>query len=854
MGVRSPVYLILVFMLFVSAGLANGQTFKHLHSFAVGPDGNFPHAGGTIDANGDLYGTAQWGGAFGAGMIWKVSKAGVYSDVYDFTFVNDGEGPFCSVAFDAAGNMYGTAQYGGTASYGTVWKRTPAGTVSAIYNFTSGNDGANPQGGVAIDGLGNIYGTTSVGGLGFGTVWKIDTTGTFSTLHMFTDGADGANPGAGPKLDQNGNLYGTCYSGAAIGTDYPEGCLWKISNTGVFSVVHTFTGGADGADAFDTVTFDASGNMFGTTAYGGTYYVGTVWEIDTTGTFSTLYSFSDGADGGVPGAGVAIDPSGNIYGTASAGGTSYGTVWEITNKGAFSVLKTFQNTDGSTPQCTPVFDANGNLFGTTLEGGVGNGTIFEIVGVIPSVHSVTIAPGVVQGGQSATGTVTLSGTSLSDTVVTLGASDANAQVPASVTVPAGSTSATFNITTSPLYTAADVVKISATYNGKTANSPFGITLSASVHYISVSPNSTTGGAVSIGTVYLTSNAPFDVPVTLFSSSPSAQVPTSVTVPSGSSSATFNITTSPVYVVTPINITAILGSKTVSAQLLLGPTDVVHAVSASPNSVTGGGSSQGTVTLASPAPTGGTIVTLSTSSQDAQVPATVTVPAGQTSAPFMITTSGVFNTEYVSVNATLGNKTVSSGFGIGPSAVMHYVVINPGTVIGGTSTTGSVYLNGPAPIGGAVVSLTSSDPSAQVPATVTIPAGSTNAPFTITSTAVAINTLLSVTATLNGKSANYGLLVCAPQLAKISVPQTTLVGGTSELLTVTLNGPAPAGGYVVTLGSTSPFATTPGTLTIPAGATSAQVTLASQVTTSPILFAISATDSVKTLTINLVLKP
>ena len=854
MGTRSLLLLVMAFMLLISAGLASGQTFKSLHRFAAGPDGNFPHAGGAIDANGDLYGTAQWGGAFGAGMIWKVSKAGVYSDVYDFTFVNDGEGPFCSVAFDAAGNMYGTAQYGGTASYGTVWKRTPAGVVNAIYNFTSGNDGANPQGGVAIDGLGNLYGTTSVGGLGFGTVWKIDATGTFSTLHMFTDGADGANPGAGPKLDPNGNLYGTCYSGAAIGTNYPEGCLWKISNTGVFSVVHTFTGGGDGADAFDTVTFDASGNMFGTTAYGGAFYVGTVWEIDTTGTFSTLHSFSDGADGGVPGAGVAIDPSGNIYGTASAGGTTYGTVWEITKAGTFNVLKTFQNSDGATPQSTPVFDANGNLYGTTLEGGVGNGTIFEITGVIPVPVSVTTAPGVVQGGQSAIGTVTMSRTVLSDTIVTLASSDANAQVPATVTIPAGSNSATFNIVTPPLYTASDVVKISATYFGRMVNTPFGITLSAVVHYITVSPNSMVGGGSSLGTVYLNANAPFDVTVTLFSSSPSAQVPATVTIPSGSPSATFTITTSPVYVVSPMNISAILGGKTVSAGLLLSATDVVHAVSASPSTVVGGGSSVGTVSLETAAPTGGTVVTLSTNSPDAQVPATVTVPAGQTSATFTITTSGVFATEYVSVSATLGAKTVSCGFGIGASAVMHYVVIAPGTVIGGTSTTGSVYLNGPAPIGGAIVSLASSDPSAQVPATVTIPAGSTNASFTITSTAVSSNTLLSVTATLNGKSVSYGLLVCAPQLAKISVPQTTITGGTSEFLTVTLNGPAPAGGYVVTLGSTSPFATTPGSVTIPAGATSAQVTLASQVTTNPILFAISATDSVKTLMINMVLKP
>lgn len=856
MGWRPPVFLILVFTLFfLSASLASGQTFKSLHIFGAAPDGNYPHAAGAFDANGNMFGTTQWGGLNGAGTIWKVTKSGAFSIVYNFAGVADGEGLNGNVSFDAAGNMYGTAQYGGADNYGSVWKRTPAGAVTVLHAFTGGADGASPYGGVALDGIGNMYGTSSNGALGSGTVWKIDSFGTFSVLHAFTGLADGANPGAGPTLDANGNLFGTCYAGASIAGAYPQGCLWKVSNAGVFSVVHTFTGGVDGADPFASPTFDANGNMFGTTGYGGANFDGTLWKVDTNGVFSVVHTFSGTSDGSIPGSTVTFDPSGNMFGTASSGGAnSFGTVWEITNKGVFTVLKNFNGGDGDTPEGTPLLDANGNLFGTTVSGGNGVGTIYEIAASTLAPKSVTTPSAVVTGGLPIIGTVQMSAIVPADTVVTLSAGDPNAQVPATVTVPAGTSSATFTITTSPLYTKADIVNISATYNGKSASCPLGITLSAVVHYVTLAPNSMIGGNASLGTVYLNTNAPFDVQVVLFSSDPSAQVPANVVIPSGSNFATFNITTSPVYVVTPLNISAILGSKTVSSQLLLGPTDAVHTVSATPNTVSGGSSSVGTVTLTSPAPTGGTVVTLSTNSPDAQVPANVTVPAGSLMATFPITTSGVFTTEYVSINATLGTKTVTCGFGIGASAVMHYVVIAPGTVIGGTSTTGSVYLNGPAPIGGATVALASSDPSAQVPATVTIPAGSTNASFTITSTPVTSNTLLNVTATLNGKSASYGLLVCSPQLSQINVPQTTIKGGSSEQITVTLSGPAPAGGYVVNLGSTSPFATPPALVTIPEGATSAKVTLASQVTGNPILFVLSATDSFKTLTINMVLKP
>ena len=847
----STLLLTLVFLV----NIASAQTFKTIHSFGNAPDGNYPYAAGTFDANGNLFGTTEWGGANGSGTIWKISKAGAFSIAYNFVGSPDGGGPGGTVVFDAAGNMYGTAQYGGINGYGTVWKMSPSGTVTTLYSFQGANDGSKPVGNVALDSLGNVYGVAVNGSLGYGTLWVINTLGTFTILHQFTGQSDGAYPGAGPTFDANGNLFGTTYGGASIGGNYGEGTIWELSKGGIFSVVHTFTGGADGSDAFDSVIFDAAGNMYGTTGYGGANYSGTVWKIDTTGTFTELHAFTGGADGATPAGSVVFDASGNLFGTAGGGGSaSDGTAWEITNSGKFILLETFSGTNGANPNGSLVVDSNGTLFGTTIHGGLGSGTLFQITGASAGLHTVATTATNILAGQSTTGTVSLLSPVQTDTVVSLSASDTNIQVPATVTIPAGTLSATFTVTSSPLYTAPDAVKVIASYGGKTVNCPLGISLTAVVHSVSLSPSLVTGGGSSTGTVYLSGNAPVDVTVNLSSSSTSAQVPATVVIPSGSNSATFAVTTSPVYVGTILNLSATLGSRTVTCGLAVGPTDSLHYITATPSSVVGGGTSTGTVYLSSPAPVGGTVVNLSASSLDVQVPATVTIPSGSVSTTFTVTAGGVFNAEYVSISATLGNKTVSCGFGIGPSAVMHYVVIAPGTVIGGTSTTGTVFLNGPAPIGGAVISLSSSNACSQVPATVTIPAGSSSTTFTVTSSTVTSNTNLTVTATLNSKSASCGMLVCAPQLAQVHVPETTLAGGTSMLVTVSLTGPAPAGGYLVNLSSSSLFATLPATVTIPAGATSAQVTLTTTAPTTQTAFIISATDSSKTLSVNMLLNP
>ena len=304
-----------------------------------------------------------------------------------------------------------------------------------------------------------------------------------------------------------------------------------------------------------------------------------------------------------------------------------------------------------------------------------------------------------------------------------------------------------------------------------------------------------------------------------------QVPPSVTVLAGNTSADFNITTSRVSVNESLSISATYRGKTVSSGFIIAASVVVRTISTAPNVVVGGGTSVGTVTLTDVAPAGGTVITLSSSSPDLQMPPTVTVLAGNTSATFNITTTRVSSNENVTLTTTLGSKTLSTGFTIVASVAVHYVVVAPSTVTGGTSTVGSVFLTTVAPPSGTVVSLTSSDPCAQVPLTVTVAPGDLSANFNITTTPGASNTSLSMTASLNGKSVNYGLLVATANLISLTGP-TSIVGGSSATITATLNGPAPSGGAVVTLTSSSPSGTVASTFTIPAGQTSATFTMQS----------------------------
>ena len=439
---------------------------------------------------------------------------------------------------------------------------------------------------------------------------------------------------------------------------------------------------------------------------------------------------------------------------------------------------------------------------------------------------LTVSPSGIYGGNSATGTIAINSPQSSATVINLSSNSPNATVPSTVTVPAGSTTATFNIATSAVAS-----PTSATNGGwvwiacSTAQSAQATPIAiypANLHAVSASPNNVLGGASSIGTVSLSGIAPTGgIILSLSSSSPDAQVPSTVTVPAGTNSATFTITTSSIVTSEIVTISASYNSKTVSTGFGIGSSLSIHTISSAPSSVIGGSSSTGTVAVTAPAPPGGLVVSLTTNNAAVQVPTTVSIAAGDTTATFPIATLRVSTPQSLTLSATLGNKTVSSGFVVGASVSVHMVSISPGTVTGGTNAVGTVTLSAVAPDGGTVISLNSTQPCAQVPATVTIPAGSSSTTFAITTSAVTANTPLSVLATLNGQSKNYGMLICTPNFTGLTITGPTSVKGGSQItVTANLNGPAPLGGVVLTLSSNSPNASVPSTCTIPSGATSA----------------------------------
>jgi len=292
-----------------------------LHSFAGGPsDGAAPIAGLVQDPSGNFYGAAYKGGAYNFGAIFKLTTTGTYSLLHSFAGPpNEGLGPSGTPVFDSGGDLFGTTYQGGnTRGYGTTWEISRTGVYTTGHSFPS--DGALPRAGLRLE-SGQFWGTTYGGSSRSfgGTVYLL---GSQTPLYNFTGGADGGQPGAPVIGDGHGNLYGTTEGGGSGRFGSGNGVIFKVNiTTGQETVLHTFTG-ADGAVPLAGLTWDTAGNLYGTTSMGGAYGNGTVFKLDSLGNLTTIYSFTGGADGGNPNAGVLVDNAGNIWGAAASGGAS----------------------------------------------------------------------------------------------------------------------------------------------------------------------------------------------------------------------------------------------------------------------------------------------------------------------------------------------------------------------------------------------------------------------------------------------------------------------------------------------------------------------------------------------------
>jgi uncharacterized repeat protein (TIGR03803 family) len=262
--------------------------------------------------------------------------------------------------------------------------------IQVLYQFAGTPDGGQVYGPLAGDRAGNLYGTTSQGGFyGKGSVWKLDASGKETVLYSF-NGPDSSIGYTGLVRDAENNFYGMTLGGGT----YDKGTVFKIDAVGNFQSLYSFSG-PDGAYPYaPNVIRDAAGNIYGTTANGGVYDLGTVFKLDTAGQETVLHSFS-GSDGSTPTAGLIQDAKGNLYGATIGGGAfGGGTVFKMDSSGNETILHSFAGSDGAAPTTSLIADAKGNFYGTTEGGGAfGNGTVYKLdpSGALTVLHSYDAA-------------------------------------------------------------------------------------------------------------------------------------------------------------------------------------------------------------------------------------------------------------------------------------------------------------------------------------------------------------------------------------------------------------------------------------------------------------------------------
>ncbi len=342
------------------------------------------------DAAGDLYGVSLGGGSNSIGSVFELSPGGVLTTLHDFAnVIGQPAHPVGGVVMDGAGNLYGEAALGGALNCteifnredcGSVYKLAPDGTVTTLHAFQGGTDGDLPSGGLLLDKRGNLYGTTQYGGTPYGCggtcglVFEIAAGGTYTVLHNFQGGTDGGSPRSNLIVDRAGNLYGTTYLGGSGGG---YGTVYKLARNGTETVLHAFQG-ADGSMPAAGVVMDATGNLYGTTEYGGdspSEGYGTVFKLSPDGTHTVLHSFAgnaSGSDGELPRDNLLIDKMGDLYGTTQWGGYAYchnegcGTLFKVANDGTYSQVYLFRKDSVTGPIGGVTQDAKQNLYGSGL--------------------------------------------------------------------------------------------------------------------------------------------------------------------------------------------------------------------------------------------------------------------------------------------------------------------------------------------------------------------------------------------------------------------------------------------------------------------------------------------------------
>jgi len=395
-GVRGAITLaVLSALLLFAVSPVHAQTESVLWSFGSVPDGENPYGGITFN-NVNIFGTTYNGGAYGYGSVYELTSngSGGYTEsvLYSFCPVSpscvDGQNPvFADVVFDINGNLYGTTYLGGTSGNGVVFELSPpttgtTWTQTVLWSFAGTPDAANPVNGLIWDASGNLYGSAyNGGGGGNGAVWELSPNGSGGWTEQVAANVNSLFGGL--SIDSSGNIYGTEANSVVKLVPNGSGGYDPV-------LIYQFNPSdatTEGQTPNGTPIVDSEGNVYGTTTKGGKDSDGAVYKLiynssKQTYTEKLIYSF--GANGTVPYAGVVADPSGNLYGTTTAGGKNdAGIVYELaynSSKGTYAEknLQTFIGENGAIPYAGLVYNG-GYVYGTTYQGGSnGEGTVFVV--------------------------------------------------------------------------------------------------------------------------------------------------------------------------------------------------------------------------------------------------------------------------------------------------------------------------------------------------------------------------------------------------------------------------------------------------------------------------------------------
>lgn len=387
-----------VYKVSTTGTLTTLHTFSVLGSASENSDGASSYAALVQGRDGYLYGTASAGGAHAEGTIFRMNSTGsVFSVVHSFNTLasgsvnSDGAQPSAALIQGAGSdnNFYGLSTTGGTGALGTAFRfATGGGSFTVLHSF-SGSEGGDYTNALTEGSDGNFY----VAGVYSGSViLKLTPTGSVSVVHKFSN-SEGQVPAGALVPNTDGFFYGVAEAGGI----YNGGTFFKVTAAGALTRLGNFglVSNSDGAYSTSALTKGTDGNFYGTASQGGVYGNGTIFKLTASGTFTVLHSFStegdnaDNSDGALPGATLIQGKDGNFYGTTPAGGTSgTGTIFKITATGTFTTLSSFAalsgtdnktNSVGASPIAGLIQATDGNFYGTATKGGAnGNGTIFRV--------------------------------------------------------------------------------------------------------------------------------------------------------------------------------------------------------------------------------------------------------------------------------------------------------------------------------------------------------------------------------------------------------------------------------------------------------------------------------------------